>query len=302
MTAFARVATVLADAVASALASAEGEVAGYIPDLSGVDPERTSAAIVLPDGSTHIAGSATSHRFSLQGAAKLILLGGALDEFGPERVFALVGTEPTPRSGGRENPMTHAGAMALCGMIEGPAADRIAWIERWAARCCGKAVKVNETVQAAERKAGDRNRALADSLCSAGVLTGSIDDTLETYFALCSLEATVVETAHLGCVLAMRGVAPNGTRIIADATVLRVVSLMSSCGMQDESGAHLMATGLPAKSGLSGVIASVAVGRAGIGVCSPRLDGSGVSVRGHIILEHVSRELGWHFARAGGVA
>ncbi len=125
---------------------------------------------------------------------------------------------------------------------------------------------------------------------------GSVDDVLDAYFALCSLEVTVVEAAHLGCVLANGGVAPSGERVVSAGNARRVVSLMASCGMYDESGTYMMNTGLPAKSGVSGVIVASAVAAGGIAVCSPRLNRRGGSVRGHVILEHVSNALNWHFA------
>lgn len=299
---------VLDQAVARARASSEGAVASYIPELSAVDPEHTSAAIVLPDGHTVLAGDAARHRFTLQSAAKLVLLAGALEELGPDAVFATVGSEPSGESfaaiaqldarGPRPaNPLINAGAIALCGIVPGTIEERIAWIERWAQRLCGTELHVSSRVYASERRTGDRNRSIAYLLRSTGILTDRVDDTLDVYFSLCSLEATVVQAAHLGCVLACGGVAPGGQRVLGEDTTSRVVALMASCGMYDESGTYLMQTGLPAKSGVSGVIVAVALGRAGVGVSSPRLNARGGSVRGHLVLEHVADALGWHFAR-----
>jgi glutaminase len=109
----------------------------------------------------------------------------------------------------------------------------------------------------------------------------------------------VSEAAHLPAVLANGGIEPGGDqRLLAPSTVAIVVALMATCGMYNESGNYLVATGMPAKSGVSGVIIAVVPGVAGIAVCSPRLNEKGGSVRGHIILRHLSRHLGWHFAVA----
>jgi glutaminase len=299
---------VLEDAVAQARGTREGTVASYIPELRAVDPEQTSAAIMLLDGRTVQAGDAAHHRFTLQSAAKLVLLAGLLEELGPDVVFATVGSEPSgegfasiaqldARGPKPPNPLVNAGAIALCGLVPGPLEDRLAWVERWAQRLCGGEVRINSRVYASERRTGDRNRAIAYLLRSSGILTDRVDDTLDVYFSLCSLEVTVVEAAHLGCVLASSGVAPGGSRVLGEDTASRVVALMASCGMYDESGTHLMKTGLPAKSGVSGVIVAVALGRGGVAVSSPRLNAKGGSVRGHLVLEHVAQALGWHFAR-----
>jgi glutaminase len=299
---------VLEHAVAHARRDQTGVVANYIPELGSVDPEQTSAAIMLPDGRTVLAGDAARHRFTLQSAAKLVVLAGALEDLGPAAVFDTVGSEPSGESfasiaqldsrGPRPaNPLINAGGIALCGIVPGTLEERIAWVERWARRLCGAELHINSRVYASERRTGDRNRSIAYLLRSSGILRDRVDDTLDVYFSLCSLEATVVEAAHLGCVLACGGVTPSGERVLGEQTASRVVALMASCGMYDESGTYLMRTGLPAKSGVSGVIVAVALGRGGVGVASPRLNARGGSVRGHLVLEHVADALGWHFAR-----
>lgn len=299
--------TALDAAVAGARPICEGGPAKYIPELANVDLDATSVAVRSIDGAIYEAGDAATHTFTLQSSAKLVVLAGVLEELGAEVVFQVVGQEPSGSSfaslarlethgPGPANPLVNAGAIALCGQLTGSLAQRLAWISGWAERLYGEAIPVDEKVLASERATGDRNRSIAYFLKHNGVIAGDVDDTLEVYFSLCSLQARVRQAAHLTAILASGGHAPgSGSRVLRDETVSAVVSLMATCGMYDESGAHLAATGLPAKSGVSGVIVAVAPGRAGIAVSSPRVNAKGGSVRGHAILGHVSRSLGWHF-------
>jgi glutaminase len=302
----------LDQAVSAASASDDGSPATYIPELANADLSRTSAAITLLDGQCISAGDCATHRFTLQSSAKLVVLAGLLEDHGERAVFDVVGTEP---SGGGfagiarlethgptpANPLVNAGAIALCGLLEGNLEDRLGWLERWIERLYGARLPVNQRVLASERRTGDRNRALAYLLKSNGVLRGDVDDTLEVYFTLCSYEAGAEDVSRLGAALASGGVvAGTGERVLSRRNASIVVSLMATCGMYDESGAHLAATGLPAKSGVSGVIVAVAPGRAGIAAASPRINKKGGSVRGHLILRALAHQLGWHFAAPGG--
>lgn len=300
--------TALDEAVAHARLSAEGEPATYIPELANVDLEKTSAAVRSASGELCVAGDADSHEFTLQSSAKLVVLIGLLEELGPDAVFRVVGKEPTGASfasvarlethgPGPANPLVNSGAIALCGQLAGTLEDRLSWIQRWAARLYGTRVALDEIVLDSERATGDRNRSIAYFLKHNGVLRGSVDDTLEIYFSLCSLCTRVQHAALLPALLASGGLLPGSReRVLRSDTVAQVVSLMATCGMYDESGAHMVATGLPAKSGVSGVIVAVAPGRAGIAVSSPRVNARGGSVRGHVVLGQLSRALGWHFA------
>lgn len=306
-----KIETVLTQAVAKARRNREGAPATYIPELANVDLDATSAAITLRDGSVLTAGDAATHRFTMQSAAKLITLAGLLEERGPVDVFGIVGSEPSGDNFASlarlethgpmpANPLINSGAIALCGQLQGSVEQRVNWLSRWSERLLGAPVEIDQKVRASERGSGDRNRALAYFLKHGGVLTGDVEQTLDVYFALCSILADVASASHLPALLANGGTRPGtNTRVLSKATVAIVVSLMATCGMYNESGNYLVATGMPAKSGVSGVIVAVVPGVAGIAVSSPRLNEKGGSVRGHMILRDLSRQLGWHFALGG---
>src|SRR6187549_2160559 len=191
----------------------QGEPATYIPELALVPLERTSAAVILSNGDTLHAGDALNHEFTFQSSAKLLVLIGLLEERGPVEVFLTVGSEPSGDSFGSvarlethgpvpANPLINSGAIALCGQLRGSVSERIAWLERWAERLYGAKLSVDTKVLASERATGDRNRALAYFLKAAGELPRDVDETLEVYFALCSLSGSVAQASHLPALLA----------------------------------------------------------------------------------------------------
>ncbi len=300
----------LDDAVTRARRNHEGAPADYIKELANVPLENTSAAVTLVDGTCVVAGDALTHRFSFQSTAKLLTLAALLEERGPVEVFRVVGSEPSGDNFASmarlethdpipANPLINAGAIALCGQLRGTVAQRVAWLMGWAERLYGAKIEIDEAMHACERETADRNRAIAHLLKHGGVISGDVDEILDVYFALCSLTATVVEASYFPALLAHAGCTP-GTHEprLAKATVAIIVSIMATCGMYNESGNYLVATGMPAKSGVSGVIVAVVPGVAGVAVASPRLNDKGGSVRGHLILRDLARRLSWHFALA----
>lgn len=305
-----RIAAALEEAVAEARKSMDGGPASYCRELAEVPLNNTSAAIMLGDGSMVQAGDAAHHRFALQSVAKMIPLIGMLEEMDEDKLFSLVDKEPT---GGHywsvarlethgplpSNPLINAGAITLCAQITGDREQRMAWLQHWAERLFGEPLPVDPVVVQAERRTGDHNRSMGYMLRQMGLIAGSVDETLETYFALCSMETDVATLVRLPALLARGGVGLDGRRVLSQRTVECTLALMATCGMYDESGGHLVATGMPAKSGVSGAIIAVALGQAGVAVCSPRIDRKGSSVRGQLILKHLAPALGWHFARLG---
>lgn len=302
----------LRQAVRRARESHAGAVAQYIPELSRVAPELTQAAVQLCDGTKLQAGDPTGVPFTFQSSAKLVLLIGLLEERGPLEVFQRVASEP---SGGTfasiarlethgplpANPLINPGAIALAGLLRGTEDERRDWVLRWAQRLYGRPLEIDEAVFASELETADRNRAIAHYLRFVGILTEPVEPTLRAYFMLCSLRGQVGDAARLPALLANNGKDPiTSTQQVSPQTVATVVSLMATCGMYNESGNFLIATGMPAKSGVSGVIVAVVPRVAGIAVYSPRLNDKGSSVRGHAILQHLSLNLGWHFALCPG--
>jgi glutaminase len=306
----ARIQEVLDEAIVKARLNSEGRCASYIPELALVDPEQTSVSVACVDGTTLTAGEAETHRFTFQSSAKVLLLAALLEERGPVDVFGVVGFEPSGQDfaslarlethGPRPaNPLVNAGAIALSGQVSGTVEERVAWISRWAHKLYGAEVEIDEQVRISEAQTANRNRSIAYLLKHNGVLRGDVETALAAYFALCSLSGGVAELSHLPAVLAHGGVCPKTRqRLLSPRTVAIVVSLMATCGMYNESGNYLVATGMPAKSGVSGAIVAVTPGVAGVAVSSPRINDKGGSVRGHLMLRHISRQLGWHFAIA----
>ena len=297
---------VLDQALAKASSNNEGSPAGYIPELANVPLNITAASILLCEGSSFVSGDHGAV-FTLQSVAKLVVLIGLLETLGHERVFSWINAESTGRDFASvahlaqhgpvpSNPMVNSGAIALCSHIPGNAVERLQWLRHWTTRLFNADLKINETVFASERRTGDTNRALAYLMRSHGVITGEAEDILETYFALCSFEANISQAVALPMVLANGGLKANGERVISQVTASTVTAIMATSGLYDETGRYLVRTGLPAKSGVSGLMVAVSTGRGGIAVYSPRVNPKGGSVRGHLILEYVSRELGLHFA------
>lgn len=302
----------LDNGLALARQNVDGKVASYIPELEKVDPEYLSCSIMLLDGDVLTSGDDLQFKVTLQSVSKLIVLIGLMEEFGPEKIFSWINTEPSGQPFSSvialeqfgpipSNPLINAGAIALCDKI--PGSDRqakISWLRKWIERIFGQQLTFSETVFQSELVSGDKNRSLAYLMKSNGIINQDVSDVLVPYFSLCSYEIDIITLCRLPMLLASGGVTHDGKRIFSEEISNIVVSIMATCGVYDESGNFLVRTGMPAKTSVSGLIVAVATGRGGIAVSSPRLNDKGTSVRGDIIIEHVSRSLNWHFATPWG--
>ncbi len=98
----------------------------------------------------------------------------------------------------------------------------------------------------------------------------------------------------MAATLAAAGENPVTKKRIIDAceSVRRVLAVMATAGLYDDSGKWLYHTGLPAKSGVGGGLIAVSPGKFGIAVVSPPLDDAGNSVRAQRAIADISNALG----------
>jgi glutaminase len=287
-----------------------GAVADYIPELSKADPAWLGIALITVDGHVYQVGD-SRQPFTIQSISKAITYGLALEDQGMEAVLAKVDVEPSgeafnsislePETGRPRNPMINAGAIATAGLVKGDSPEAkfgrmLACYEKY----LGHPVALDEKVYRSEKSTGYRNLAIAYLLRNSNIIEAEPEAVLDLYFKQCSLLVTCEDLALIGATLANNGVNPiNGVRALQSRYVPNVLSVMSSCGMYDYSGAWIYQIGMPAKSGVGGGILAVLPGQFGLAVFSPKLDERGNSVRGIAVCKKISTDFGLHLFNAG---
>lgn len=285
-----------------------GAVNTSIPELANADPATVGIAVATVDGALYQAGD-TRHEFCLQSISKAFTYAQALTDRGADGVFEKIDVEPSgdafneislqPETGRPSNPMINAGAIAATSLVRNTShGTRMERILRLYSACAGRRLRINKNVQAQERRAGDRNRALGWLLTSRGIIDGDPTGALDDYFGQCAVMLNCVDLARMGATLAAGGRNPvTGERVLEPAVVSDVLSVMSTCGMYDDAGRWALRVGLPAKSGVSGGVIAVLPGQLAVAVFSPPLDRHGNSVRGVAACERLTQDLDLHFAR-----
>ncbi|WP_398473552.1 glutaminase [Tardiphaga sp.] len=283
-----------------------GEVATYIPELAGVDPNQFALVVVDADGNVAAGGDADVP-FSIQSISKVFTLTLALGMVG-DRLWKHVGREPSGNPfnsivqlererGVPRNPFINAGAIAVTDVILSGHQPReaIGEILRFMQFLSGdNSIVIDETVAASEKRTGFRNTALANYMKSFGVINNPVDFTLGVYFHHCAIAMSCRQLAMATRFLAYSGRNPStGLSVVSSERARRINALMLTCGHYDGSGEFAYRVGLPGKSGVGGGIIAVAPGKASIAVWAPGLDHHGNSHLGRIALEELTRRLGW---------
>jgi len=285
-----------------------GETAQYIPELAAANPNHQGIALSTIDGDVYTAGD-VDIEFAIESISKAFTYALALEDQGFAYVDKKVSVEPSgdpfnqlsldPKTGRPDNPLINAGAITTHTLVKGKTPrERYDRIADAMSRCAGRKLRVMEDVYSSEMKTADRNRALAYMLHSTGIIEGDPMTAVEYYTRQCSLAVTARDLAVMVATLANRGVQPvTGEQIFSHDVVVRVLSVVLSCGMYDYAGDWITAVGMPAKSGVGGGIIAALPGQLGIATFSPRLESHGNSYRGIKMFELMSQEMGLHLMK-----
>lgn len=281
-----------------------GAVADYIPALGSASPDLFGLAVAGVDG-TILASGDSEHAYSIQSVSKPFVFALVCEALGHATVRDLLGANATglpfdsvmaiELAGDRlTNPMVNAGAIATTSLA--PGADATAKWEFIAAGLsafAGRPLEVDQDVLESELATNGRNVAVARLLDGYGRMYFDPEESTTIYTRQCALSVTTIDLAVMGATLADGGVNPvTGRRVVSADTCRRTLALMLTAGLYEQSGEWLYEIGLPAKSGVSGAIVTIAPGKGGLVAFSPPLDESGNSVRGQRATKYLSELLG----------
>ena len=276
--------------------STAGNPADYIPALAMVDPTRFGFAITTVDGQQYACGD-LGENVSIQSCVKPLVYAISSNENGSRAVHSHVGIAPSGllfnevtlnEAGLPHNPMINSGAIATAGTfnpIMGSSQRYKHLVSRLAAMAGGVKSGFSQSVYLSEKATAYRNQALVhymsegNKVFTSETMKGA--DALDFYLQSCSLETSTAQLANIAAMLAKGGISPLTGEVCLDPSVVKTtLTLMFSCGMYDYSGTWCMTVGLPAKSGVGGMIYIVVPNVMGMALFAPPLDSRGNSVRG----------------------
>lgn len=283
---------------------ADGHVADYISALAEASPDLFGIAVVGVAGRTAGVGDC-AHPFTIQSVVKPFVFALVCEALGHAEVRERLGVNATGlpfdsvmavelAADGLTNPLVNSGAIAAASLAPGLTAE-LKWrfLREGLSRFAGRDLELDEEVLASERATNGRNEAMARLLAGRGRIYFDPDETTDVYTRSCSLTVTTTDLAVMGATLADGGVNPiTLERVVSPDTCRRALAVMLTAGLYELSGDWLYEVGLPAKSGVSGGIVTVAPGKGGLAIFSPPLDAAGNSVRGQLATKLLAEALG----------
>lgn len=278
--------------------AAKGAPAQYIPALAKVDPSKFAIAVATKDGEMFTAGDA-DEAFSIQSVSKLFTLALAMEWVG-ESVWERVRREPSgmrfnsiiqleTENGVPRNPFINPGAIVVAdALLHLRPTIAISFRNQMRMLAQDERIRFDPVVHQSEMASGDMNRAAAFLLRAKGNLREDPVEVTNTYFQFCSLTMSARQLARAG--LFLLGPQDGGAACAHGRSAKRLLALMRTCGLYDQSGEFAFQVGLPAKSGVGGAILAVNPVKGWVACAwSPPLDRYGNSVAATGALEMLEK-------------
>jgi glutaminase len=282
----------------------EGKVADYIPALAKASPDWFGLCVAGVGGALHVAGE-VDQLFSIQSISKPFVFALVCQALGGGRARQSIGVNASGlpfnsimaielNADRTMNPMVNAGAIATTSLVLGANhAEKWRFLLDGLSRFAGRALTMNEEIYASESATNQRNQGIARLLRGYGRMYCDPDEATDLYTRQCAVSVTARDLAVMGATLADGGVNPVTRDRVLDADrCKRVLAVMATAGLYEQSGDWLYEVGLPGKSGVAGGIITIAPGKGGLGTFSPPLDEAGNSVRGQLATRFLSERLG----------
>jgi glutaminase len=160
-------------------------------------------------------------------------------------------------------------------------------------RFAGRTLPLNEEVYISASETNFRNQSIARMLQSYGRIYIDPAQAVDLYTKQCALNVSAKDLAVMGATLADGGVNPITKERVVDAAICHyALAVMTTAGLYETSGDWLFDIGLPGKSGIGGGIVTVSPGKGGLGTFAAPLDSAGNSVKGQLVAEFLSQQLG----------
>jgi glutaminase len=279
-----------------------GKNADYIPALAKVDSSYFGLALVTTDGKVYTKGD-INQAFSIQSISKVFTLSLAMEQQGQQVILDKVGVNATGlpfnsvtaielNTARSVNPLVNAGAIATVSLLDGNGKTKWSTLSSWYDQFANRKLSVLKDVYQSESDTNGHNRAIAELLTSYNRFYGDVDLNLDIYTRQCSVAVNAKDLAIMASVFANNGIHPiTNKRLMKSDNVSRVLAVMSTAGLYENSGQWAYQVGLPAKSGVGGGIIAVAPGEFSIAVFSPRLDQAGNSIRAQKAIDYIAEQL-----------
>lgn len=281
----------------------EGHVATYIPELGKVNPALFGIAVVTVDGKIYEVGD-TQHPFAIESISKLFAYALALEDQGDAFLLNNIGTYATGlpfnsliagivREIKLQNPFVNYGAIQVTSVIRGQNPE-----EKWQ-RLVAKlsdfanaSLPLDQAVYVSETQTNFNNRALAFIAKSNNKIFSDPLDAVDRYTKACSLMVTAKQLAVMGATIANEGKNPLSHKQVMPAENMpKLLAVMTTAGLYDQSGYWNYTVGVPGKSGVGGGILAIVPHEYAIAIFSPPLNPYGNSVRGIAVMQYLSQKL-----------